>query len=188
MSWLDIIINIAQILTGLATIVLLFSLISTNKREYRTAYSEQINRTFFYIEKITLFKLHFDNFYRYLQYKRTSEPLKIFTIAPNGIEIPLAEGAAEYQLNRNLTEFYVYIKEINSLLSNNKHKLIDQKLLRDAFESYKLNLNNFFMTAFEIVASREIKFGNIHGLYGDFTREDLVNLNESLKRYFDFID
>lgn len=185
--WINYASNIGNALSGLGIVVIVASYLLTRRNTYLGYYSQRIERTFGYILRLQLFQTHFANIYQYIEYKKdTSKPLNL-TDPLNNAQIILP--GSEFLIRQNLIEVYTFLKEVNLLMRNlEKHKLIDKTTLIDAFEGFKIDINNFFKASFEYVANREIKYGKLHGIRGDFTRENLVDLVESLKNHFKFVE
>lgn len=185
--------SVGSSLAGVGVFILLKDYISRKKRDYETSYWERISRTFYYVNRLGSFDNNFLNIYNYLEFKRyrnnPPQPLSFFELSPTGLmPIQITDSNADFTVRKYLIEIYRFLKEIDLLISDQRSRaLVDQHILIESFSSYRIDINNFFTAAFQFVSTIAISFGQISGLRGDFTRENLVELNTSLRQWFDFI-
>lgn len=196
LTWL-IIQSIGSFLSGMAILFLFLDFMTRRRSLFSTSYSEKIERTFSYINRLDSFRhIHFLNIYNYKKIGKAISgkgkgdlSLKLYDVDPTGRVVMVGMSEARETLRKNLIELFNFLKELSLLLCNvEKHSLIDKNLLCESFERYQVNINEFFLVAHDFLSNKEKSLSESHGLYGDFSRRDLSELKKILKEVgFEFI-
>ena len=188
---------VGNFLAGFTIVILVYDLIRRRNNEYETKYFEKTTRTFQYTDRLRHLDTHFSNIYTYTQIKNKNNPTSkhfYWRINNNGnlYSTEVNQENYELEIRSDLIDIYRFLKEVDFILKDIKsRRLIDFNILYEAFWGYKIDINNFFIVAFDFVSSKEVRYGPaVQGLRGDFTRENLVDLIKSLKNIdkFDFLN
>lgn len=189
--------SIGCFLSGMAILFLFFDFIARRRSLFSASYSEKVERTFSYIKRLDSFRhIHFLNIYNYKKISKAilgkgkgDLSLKLYDVDPTGRVVMVGMSEGRETLRKNLVELFNFLKEMSLLLRDvEKHRLVDKTLLFESFERYQINLNEFFLAAQDFLSNKEKSLSESYGLYGDFSRRDLLELKKALKEVgFDFI-
>lgn len=189
--------SIGCFLSGIAILFLFADFVARRRSLFSAGYSEKIERTFSYINRLDSFRhIHFLNIYNYKKISKAilgkgkgDLSLTLYNVDPTGRVVMVGMSEARETLRKNLVELFNFLKEVSLLLRDvEKHRLVDKALLYESFERYRINLNEFFLAANDFLSNKEADLSESYGLYGDFSRRDLRELKKDLKEAgFDFI-
>jgi len=188
LSFLDVLTGMSNIAVTITLIVLVIDYLSRKKGLMSQQHSERLNRTYLYIRRIKEFEECFTSFVGYLQYKSGKKGLFVFS-QNNSYSFDTDPVMACFVINKQINDFYQFLKELNDVLINNiKYELVYAEIITSSLRSRQIELDNFFDTADMIISERKLKRGESQKKgFGDFDKEELYKLKSDLKKYFDFI-